>query len=467
MSVSDASSAKVKEQVSDRVPPTTLVAYCLAILGAGYMNPTVNALAMKFATDALLIAPAIMGLIFSASRILDAVSDPLLGYLCDRTSNRFGRRRTWLLAGGIPLVIAFTMIFTPPGQLHGAWLVAWMAVAVIGYHFSLGAFMIPHYSLGAELSDNYHEKSRVFAGRQAAWAAGAVMATMGLYVVIAASLDGPGAMRDVVGRVALVASLTTFALIIYSVTVVKEPAVHRPAKAVQLPTKALKDVWRNSHARLLLVVFFIESIGFGAVGALSLYITQYVVGRPELAVPVFLFYLVPAAALVQLWVKLSRRVGKKRVWIAAMLVSAASLGVTVVLPFLSVGPASWLLVTAVFFAGAAAGCGNTMAPSILGDIVDVDEHHTGERKQGTYYAALLFAQKTGYGVMMLLTGFVLQWTGFMPNVDQSIKVKLGIVFLFGFMPLVCYLVGALMFSRFGLDEEGHSTILAKLRSRNL
>ena len=85
-------------------------------MGAGYMYLLLSLYVMKFSTDVLLIAPAVMGLIFSISRIWDAVSDPLVGYLSDRTSISLGRRRTWILFSFIPIAIGFYAVFAPPPE---------------------------------------------------------------------------------------------------------------------------------------------------------------------------------------------------------------------------------------------------------------------------------------------------------------------------------------------------------------
>jgi Na+/melibiose symporter-like transporter len=119
-----------------------------------------------------------------------------------------------------------------------------------------------------------------------------------------------------------------------------------------------------------------------------------------------------------------------------------------------------------FCAGIASGCGNTMAPSILSDIIDYDEYNSGERKEGSYFAAYNFAQKTGMGIMILLTGFVLQATGFIPNQEQTMTVQLAMVSLYGLLPFVCYMIGAVLFSRFKLDEKLHTEIRMKLDARH-
>jgi len=119
------------------------------------------------------------------------------------------------------------------------------------------------------------------------------------------------------------------------------------------------------------------------------------------------------------------------------------------------------------FAGLAAGAGGTIGPSVQGDVIDYDEHLTGERKEGSYFAAWNFVYKSAMGVMLALTGFVLQAAGFVPNVEQTMVVKLAIVSLYGLFPLICYVVGATLFSRFRLDEAAHAEIRSQLDAASL
>lgn len=101
----------------DRVSWTTIFAFGTPGTGAGYMYLMLALYVMKFATDVLLIAPAIMGLIFSASRIWDAISDPVVGYLSDRTRIRYGRRRSWILASCLPIGATFIIWRLPVSKI--------------------------------------------------------------------------------------------------------------------------------------------------------------------------------------------------------------------------------------------------------------------------------------------------------------------------------------------------------------
>jgi GPH family glycoside/pentoside/hexuronide:cation symporter len=102
---------------------------------------------------------------------------------------------------------------------------------------------------------------------------------------------------------------------------------------------------------------------------------------------------------------------------------------------------------------------------VQSDIIDYDEYLTGERKEGSYFAAFNFVQKSAIGVMILVTGYVLQFAGFEPNVQQSQTVQVVMVSLYGLSPLVCYTIGAILFSRFTLDATEHGRIRRKINTR--
>ena len=191
---------------ADRLPASTVAAYGLPAIGAGYMYLLVGLYVMKFSTDVLLISPLAMGLIFSASRVWDAVSDPLVGYLSDRTRSRFGRRRSWMAASVLPIGALFVMIFAAPTGLTGAPLAAWMAVAVIGFYSVMTVFFVPHLSLGAELSTNYHERSRLFGYRHGFYTLGYIACLFTMQWLIGAEAEGNDAAR----RGALASSLPEF-----------------------------------------------------------------------------------------------------------------------------------------------------------------------------------------------------------------------------------------------------------------
>jgi GPH family glycoside/pentoside/hexuronide:cation symporter len=448
-----------------RVSWRTTLAFGAPGVGAGYMYLIMSLYVMKFSTDVLLIAPAAMGVIFSLSRLWDAVSDPLVGYLSDRTRNKFGRRRSWILGSAVPIFAAFIMVFNPPANLAGAGLVIWMTVAIIGFYSAMTVFFVPHLSLGAELSTSYHERSRLFGVRHAFYTFGSIISLVTLYVLNVAEQQGTEVVRERAFELAVLASGIMAVLVIGAVSQLRERADFQ-GRVNENPFHAFRDVWRNPHARLLIVVTFIENVGSAAIAALTLYVAQYVVGAAVWAPVMILCYMVPSSLSVPLWIPLSRRFGKVRLWMFSMILTGLSFGSMFALPFLPTVEIRILYICiAAAFAGLAAGCGGTISPSIQGDVIDYDELKTGERKEGSYFAAWNFVYKSATGVMLLLTGFVLQAAGFEPNQEQSMTVQIAMVTLYGLFPLVCYAIGALLFRKFKLDENAHAEIRRQLDAR--
>ena len=438
----------------------TMILYGLPPVGAGYMFCIVSLYVMKFSTDVLLIAPAVMGLIFGISRFWDAISDPLVGYLSDKTNSRWGRRRPWLFWSVIPVFVSFWMVTAPPESLTGMLLILWMGAGVILFYSAQTMFIVPHMSLGAELSDDYHERNKIFGARHAGWILGYISALATMYWLIKAEQAGPEQVRALAGAQSIYAGIFSAILLLACVYGIRERSEFA-GRGAEKPWTAAKDIWQNSHARLLLIVIFIENLGGAVITILTLYNAQYVLKAPTMAPFFILAYMVWSLILVPIWMPLARRVGKKRLWIYSMVVTGFAFGGMF---FLNEGD-DLILIVLASIAGAAGGCGGTINPSIKSDVIDYDEYQTGERKEGAYFAAWYFVTKSAYGVMLTVTGFALGIVGFMPNVEQTEGVILMMKFLYGGIPFIFYLAGAFLLMRFAFNEKEHGEIVAQLEAR--
>ena len=155
-------------------------------------------------------------------------------------------------------------------------------------------------------------------------------------------------------------------------------------------------------------------------------------------------------------------------WVMSMIGTGFSFGAFCLLPFIdSMDLRIAISFVFAFFAGLAAGCGGMLGPSVQSDIVDYDELVSGERKEGSYFAAFNFAHKSATGVMIVLAGFILQLAGFVPNVNQTELVIYALVGLFAGFPLVCYLISAWLFRRFSLDERTYRRLRSALDERKV
>ncbi len=321
------------------------------------------------------------------------------------------------------------------------------------------AFVVPHTSLGAELSVNYHERTKIFGLRHMLWNSGSLLALIAMHQLIVGSN-----VRQTAFVISILAIAVTGALILWMFFAVKERSEFQ-GRGESNPFVAFSDVLKNKYALLLLIVFFIESLGGATIGILTPYIAEYVVGRPDKTVIYILLYLVPSVVSVPLWVPLSRRIGKKAMWLFSMLITGFGFGSMFFLLFLEEAASDILISILAFICGLGAGSGAVVGPSVQADVIDYDEYRSGKRKEGTYFATWNFVFKSSTGITLMLTGFVLSASGFVPNVEQTDNVKLALLTLYAIFPLVCYTVGALIFSRFKLDESVYKTIRSSLDKR--
>ena len=444
----------------------TTIAYGMPGLGAGYMYLLMSLYVMKFSTDVLLIAPAVMGVIFSISRIWDAVSDPIAGYLSDRTTFKFGRRRTWMLISFIPISFGFLAVFSPPESMQGQSLDLWMMIAILSFYSAITLLNVPHMALGAELSEDYHERTRLFGVRHIGFTLGSILALVSMSLLISEENNPDGDVRLLAGSLAFYAIGAMSLMIFFAVSKLKENPEFQN-RVNKNPFKAFRDVWINPHAKILIIVLFIENLGGAVIGVLTLYVTQYIVEAPAWAPLIIFAYMLPSALSDPLWIPLSRRFGKIRLWVFSLAFTGISFGGIFIIPFLdSITDRLIVMFIGAALGGMAAGCGGAIGPSVKGDVIDYDEYLTGERKEGSYFAALNFVFKSATGIMLLVTGFVLQFSGFIPNQPQTMEVKIALISLYGLVPLVFYSLGAyLLYKKFNFGEKEHAAIKQQIQER--
>lgn len=438
-----------------RVPLGVLLSWGLPVFALSAPLFLVQFFFLKFSTDVLLMPPFLVGVMFAAGRAWDAISDPIVGTWSDRTRTRIGRRRPWMLVGVPLLVVSILMTWMPPRSLEGGVLAAWVALSLFAFYTAFTTYIVPHSSLGAELTDDHHDRSRIFGVQNASFTLGMMLAFAAMQVVTLA--EDP---RAAMARLVSIAVVAMAALLLVPPLRLRERDEYQ-GRGGENPLHAVRDVVRNPHGRRLLFAQAVQMLGAGVLGILSPYVFQYILARPELIGPLPAVFVACSVASIPFWVRVSRRFGKRETWTAAMLASGLAFGSSFFLGENDVGGAVVLMIVA----GTALGCGGCVGPSILADVIDDDELRTGERKEGAYNAGWGFAIKASNAFVILVTSAALQFSDFTPNVEQTQGTKLMLRLLFSVLPLTMFWTAAWVLRGFGLDAIEHARIRAELDRR--
>jgi GPH family glycoside/pentoside/hexuronide:cation symporter len=362
-----------------------------------------------------------------------------------------GRRRPFMLAGIPILAASFWMLWSPPASLSQGQASVWLGVALFGFFAGFSAYAIPHFAMGAELTDDHHDRTRLYGIRGAAFMLGLLPAFAATQMV-----NNAAQPRMTAAILAGSASLVIAAILLAPLRVREREEFRQHAAASSF--RAIADVLRNPYARRILAVQFIDSLGLSVLGVLAPYFAQYVLQRTDLIASLPAVFTGCLLLSIPFWVLVSRRFGKRRTWITAMVGVALTFGGTIAADADDVVLIVGLLAAAGFFAG----CGNPIGASMLADVIDADELATGQRKEGAYTAAYLFSFQVAGGIMVLLVGLGLELSGFQPNQEQTATAAWTLRGLFAGAPFAAMLTGAVVLRRYALDAREHARIRAAL-----
>jgi glycoside/pentoside/hexuronide:cation symporter, GPH family len=438
-----------------QVPAWRLLAFSLITLPiAGAGLPLAVYLPAYYAQEAGLGLTTV-GLVFMVGRLWDALSDPLIGLLSDRTRTRFGRRRPWIAAGGTLFGVAAAALFLPPAHPSPLWLGAGLFVFYLGWTM----IQIPVSAWSGELSTRYHERSRVIAYVQTMAAAGLL-----LVLVIPALIDqvGRGEARAKIVAMGGFTLATLIPGLIGGLFAFRET----PAAPARGPRPTLAASLRLVAAdRLLLRVLgsdFAVTLGQTIRGSLFVFFVATYMGLPKWGGLLFLLQFVFGVFAGPIWLRIGYRFGKNRTVVAAELVQAA-----INLGLLFVGRGQFGPLLALTIAqGLSQGSGNLMLRSIVADLADRLRLETGQERSGLLFSVFSLSGKTATAAAVGLALPLVAVLGFRPGVANTSEALLGLKLVFTLGPALSHLASAALILGFPLDERRHAEIRRALDARD-
>jgi GPH family glycoside/pentoside/hexuronide:cation symporter len=441
---------------AERLSTGQILTYGVPAFATSLILITVAIYLPNFYTDELGVTAGMLSWVFLAGRVWDAITDPIMGHISDRTRTRWGRRRPFFLLSAVPLAAAFYLIWSPDRSLSPNGLFLHLLVGYLALYTFWTVFAIPYASLGMELTPAYHERTRLFGGRQAFFLLGTAggMLAPALFAEAAGDLAlGYQRMGAWFGGISLVLILLAFFRL-------REPAAVPDAQTFPF-FQGLRVTFRNKAFVVLLFVYMISLVGGSFIAPLTLYMAKYVIVAEWAVKYVMLAYLAGALLSIPLWLRLSARGGKNRTWITALVVGTVGYAAAY-----TYHEGTWVLwICLAVVVGAANGCTMTLGPAISADVIDSDELETGQRREGAFIGVWSFVDKAAVGLAVFIGLQGLQAVGYVPNVAQTPTVIAGLKFLYCLLPAICHLAALLIFLRFPITPEVHAGIRAQLDAR--
>lgn len=465
------------DPISDKLSLTTKLAY-----GAGDLGPaiTANLLAvflLIFFTNVAGLKPAIAGSIVMVGKIWDAINDPIIGILSDRTKNKAGRRLPWMIWGAVPFGIFFFLQWIVP-NFGGdpdtrQWSLFWyyVIIAVIFNSFYT-VVNLPYTALTPELTQDYDERTSLNSFRFAFSIGGSILSLI-LALAIFDQVKEAIAQYLVLGGICAVLSVLPIYWCVLGTRqrVMQTEALRLATQEETAPLpylEQLKIAFTNRPFLYVIGIYLCSWLAVqNTVAVIPFFVKNWMGMTDKDFTQVVMAVQVTGLVMLFVWSQVSKRVGKKAVYFMGMsLWIIAEVG----LFFLQPGQVELMYFLAVL-AGFGVSTAYLIPWSMIPDVIELDELNTGQRREGIFYGFMVLLQKIGLAVGLFLVGVALQNAGFIETVagqpapTQPASALWTIRFLIGPVPTLVLLIGLVLAYFYPISREVHSEIMLKLQER--
>jgi GPH family glycoside/pentoside/hexuronide:cation symporter len=416
---------------------------------------------LYFLTDVAGLRPDYAGWAIGASRLWDAVNDPLFGLLSDRIHTRWGRRRPLLLFGAVPLGVFFMLMWIVPA-LDQVWLAVYYAMTFILFDTAFTIVHVGYNSLTPEMTSDYDERSSLNGYRMVFSISGTLGAII-LATVLGWSITDARLLYLILGvGLGLVSIIPP--LVVFSIT------RERPAGELPKPLplgEALRQTLSNQPFRMVMGLYLLSWTTASILAAVLVYFANYYLRIPDQANYFVLVAQGSAILFIPVIVRISQRLDKRRAfmlgslsWVVVLLGISAIRADQVGLAYLLAALAGFGIATAY-----------VVPWSMVPDVVEYDQLRSGQRREGSYYAFASFFQKLATGLALWGMGQALAWTGYLtphpsgPLTAQPEAVVNAIRIFTGPIPAVLLFLAVLFAWKYPITRESHRATLQELAER--
>ncbi|GHU19352.1 sugar transporter [Spirochaetia bacterium] len=400
---------------------------------------------LKYLTDTVGLAAAWAGIAVMVGKAWDAVTDPVMGFISDRTRTRWGRRRPYLLFGALPMMLTMWLFFTAPPAVSPVLLFLWAMLTLMLLNTAATVINIPYSSLTPELTDDYHERSSLNGYRFGCAVFGTIIgaaAVQPLTELFSNPHLGWSVTGLILGAVMAITTLLTF-------FGTKEKA------AASIPTEGFfstyKGVFSNRPYVRLLFTYALHIMGITFLQSILAYYTEYIYHRPDITPLAMMILLLTAMVFIPVSVLVSKKIGKKRTYQICFAIIASA---CMIIYLFGQNSGIGFFLALMAYAGIGVGFSYVAPYAMVPDAIDYGAvKFGGERKEGAYYGIWTFISKLGTALSVFVSGAILSLGGYIANTEQNETAVTAIRLLVGPIPAVI-LAGALVVIQFYPLDEG-------------
>ena len=426
------------------------IAICLYWSGVGLYL-------LYFYTDVVGISPSLAGLIYGIGMLWDAVTDPFMGYVAERTRTKWGVYRPYLLFGNVPLALSFVLLFWVP-PFEGAMLFSFLLLTNLLHRTCFTIVSVPFSSLTPRITSDSQERTNLTGFRMLGAQTGTnLMALLAFPIIFWVGGEDESSGFLVLGAIA---GITALAIHAVTFMTVKEPendlGIERVGGSL---AEAAQAVAKNGPFWLVFSATLIVGITTIFFGNNLIYYTKYALNLHEYQGTILFTSGIIAFLSIPIWWVISNRIGKKLTWLISSSITLIALVSFYVYPISQLNE----LLVLVGFIGFGSGAGGILFWSMLPDTIEYGEVHTGVRSESSLYGFMTFAQKGSIAFAIIILGLVLDAIGFQANEIQTESTIADMKAIMTLIPIVGIASSLVIIYFYPIDAKMHKELLRQLK----
>ena len=436
---------------SDDISIKTLSSYAAGSLGNNIIFSLINTYLLIFLTDSFGIGAAAVGTLFLVARIIDGITDPIMGVIVDNTNTKIGKSRPYLFAVPIFISITTIMCFSTPDLSYSNKII-WMYASYILWGISFTAMDIPYWSLSANITRSSEGKTKIVtSARTIAYVGGFIISTLTIPLV--------SALKSWT-KVAIIYAVFASIFIWITALGVKELNTTKTKKEKQGFKQFVNLLKTNKPLRIVLLSMLVLVLSGSIKNTISIYYIKYNFNA-EMMIPVVTSVTLVASILGGLISPyLTKKLGKRNTALLGLLVTALGAFLIFSLSYSSL----YAMIAINFICGIFDGAGYITLTSMVADCVEYGEWQTGKRSEGMIFSLNIFKSKISNAIGGALCGYILAYIGYNANSAQSAFTLNGIHIMQTLIPCIIIMVSFLLLKRYNLSEAEYDAIVDDLRN---